>query len=117
MYFFDSEAPKLAKTIKPSTRGELEIADLIDVYLKNNKLALQRLDSSIFWHDTGNAEALLSASVKVQKFEKDNNLKVGSYEIAAYEKGFISYSSLEKIANEFNKSDYGKAIKDYLDRQ
>ena len=114
MYFFDSDAPKHAKTLKPSKRGELEITDLIKVYLINNKLSMQRLDETIIWHDTGNAEALLTASIKVQKYEKENNLKVGSYEIAAYEKGFITSSSLEKIAEKYNKSDYGQAIKNYL---
>ena len=98
MYFLDSEAPLHAKTLKPSPRGELEITDLIQIYLQNNKLDLQKLDSSIIWHDTGNAEALLSASLKVKQYEIDNNLKLGSYEIAAYEKKFISIDDLEKIA-------------------
>ena len=114
IYFFDSEAPILAKGLKPSARGELEITDLINIYLGNSKLALQKLDDSILWHDAGNAEDLLSASIKVQKFEKDNNLKLGSYEIAAYEKKLINSSNLEKIANKFNNSDYGQSIKQYL---
>jgi len=114
MYFLDSEAPLHAKTLKPSPRGELEITDLIQIYLQNNKLDLQKLDSSIIWHDTGNAEALLSASLKVKQYEIDNNLKLGSYEIAAYEKKFISIDDLEKIANKFDKSDYGQSIKKYL---
>jgi len=114
MYFLDSEAPLHAKTLKPSPRGELEITDLIQIYLQNNKLDLQKLDSSIIWHDTGNAEALLSASLKVKQYEIDNNLKLGSYEIAAYEKKFIGIDDLEKIANKFEKSDYGQSIKKYL---
>ena len=114
MYFLDSEAPLLAKTLKPSPRGELEITDLIQIYLQNNKLELQKLDASIIWHDTGNAEALLSASLKVKQYEIDNNLKLGSYEIAAYEKKFIGIDDLEKIANKFDKSDYGQYIKKYL---
>ena len=114
MYFLDSEAPLHAKTLKPSPRGELEITDLIQIYLQNNKLDLQKLDSSIIWHDTGNAEALLSASLKVKQYEIDNNLKLGSYEIAAYEKKFIGIEDLEKIANKFDKSDYGQSIKKYL---
>ena len=114
MYFLDSEAPLHAKTLKPSPRGELEITDLIQIYLQNNKLDLQKLDSSIIWHDTGNAEALLSASLKVKQYEIDNNLKLGSYEIAAYEKKFIGIDDLEKIANKFEKSDYGQSIEKYL---
>jgi len=114
MYFLDSEASLHAKTLKPSPRGELEITDLIQIYLQNNKLDLQKLDASIIWHDTGNAEALLSASLKVKQYEIDNNLKLGSYEIAAFENKFIDIDDLEKIANKFKKSDYGQFIKKYL---
>ena len=114
MYFFDSEAPLHAKTLKPSTRGELEITDLIQIYLQNNKLDLQKLDDSIVWHDTGNAEALLSASLKVKQYEIDHSLKLGSYEIAAYENNFIEINDLEKIADNFKKSDYGQSISKYI---
>jgi len=114
MYFFDSDAPLHAKTLKPSTRGELEITDLIQIYLKNNKLDLQKLDDSIVWHDTGNAEALLSASLKVKQYEIDHSLKLGSYEIAAYENNFIEINDLEKIADNFKKSDYGQSIRKYI---
>ena len=114
MYFFDSMASSYAKTLKPSPRGELEITDLIKIYLNTQNLSLQRLDESIVWHDTGNAEALLSASQKVRQFEKDHNIKLGSYEIASFEMGFISAIELKKIADKFIKSDYGQAIKNYL---
>jgi glucose-1-phosphate thymidylyltransferase len=114
MYFFDSEAPLHAKTLKPSTRGELEITDLIQIYLQNDKLDLQKLDDSIVWHDTGNAEALLSASLKVKQYEIDHSLKLGSYEIAAYENNFIEINDLEKIADNFKKSDYGQSIRNYI---
>ena len=70
MYFFDSNACELVKTLKPSARGELEITDLIEIYLSQNKLALQRLDETIVWHDTGNADALLEAAQKVKNYEK-----------------------------------------------
>ena len=114
MYFFDSEAPLHAKTLKPSTRGELEITDLIQIYLQNDKLDLQKLDDTIVWHDTGNAEALLSASLKVKQYEIDHSLKLGSYEIAAYENNFIEINDLEKIADNFKKSDYGQSIRKYI---
>ena len=114
MYFFDSMASSYAKTLKPSPRGELEITDLIKIYLNMQNLSLQRLDETIVWHDTGNAEALLSASQKVRQFEKDHHIKLGSYEIASFEMGFITAMELEKIADKFIKSDYGQAIKNYL---
>jgi glucose-1-phosphate thymidylyltransferase len=103
-----------AKTLKPSTRGELEITDLIQIYLQNNKLDLQKLDDSIVWHDMGNAESLLSASLKVKQYENDHNLKLGSYEIAAYENHFIDLKGLEKIADNFKGSDYGQSIRSYI---
>ena len=114
MYFFDSKASSYTKTLKPSPRGELEITDLIKIYLNMQNLSLQRLDETIVWHDTGNAEALLSASQKVRQFEKDHHKKLGSYEIASFEMGFITAMELEKIADKFVKSDYGQAIKNYL---
>ena len=114
MYFFDPDASYYAKSLKPSSRGELEITDLIKIYLNNQKLELQKLDKSIIWHDAGNAQALLDASHKVQKYETENNIKVGSYEIAAFEKNLIQLSDLDNIAEKFIKSDYGKIIKNYI---
>ena len=113
-YFFDSDASEYAKTLKPSNRGELEITDLIEIYLSKKKLALEILDNSILWHDTGNANALLEAAQKVKLYEENNELKIGSYEIASFEQGFINKNELNNIAEKLIKSDYGKYIKEYL---
>ena len=113
-YFFDSDASEYAKTLKPSNRGELEITDLIEIYLSKKKLALEILDNSIVWHDTGNAKALLEAAQKVKLYEENNELKIGSYEIASFEQGFINKNELNNIAEKLIKSDYGKYIKEYL---
>ncbi len=113
-YFFDSNASEYAKTLKPSNRGELEITDLIEIYLSKKKLALEILDNSIVWHDAGNANALLEAAQKVKLYEENNYLKIGSYEIASYEKGFINKKQLNNIAEKLIKSDYGNYIKEYL---
>ncbi len=113
-YFFDSNASEYAKTLKPSNRGELEITDLIEIYLSKKKLALEILDNSIVWHDAGNANALLEAAQKVKLYEENNDLKIGSYEIASYEKGFINKNQLNNIAEKLIKSDYGNYIKEYL---
>ena len=115
LYFFDGEATELAKQLKPSQRGELEITDLIQIYLDQGRLDLQILDNSIQWHDTGNAEAMLNASIKVKTYEKENNTKIGSYEIAAYEMGLINKEQLLKVAKKYIKSDYGQFIINYLD--
>ena len=114
IYFFDSDVLKFVQSLKPSNRGELEITDLIKIYLSENKLAIELLDNSIIWQDTGNAKALLEAAHKVKIYEQKNEVKIGSYEIASFEQGFIDKSDLNNIAEKLIKSDYGKYIKEYL---
>ena len=114
IYFFDANALKFVQSLKPSNRGELEITDLIKIYLSENKLAIELLDNSIIWQDTGNAKALLEAAHKVKIYEQNNEVKIGSYEIASFEQGFIDKSDLNNIAEKLIKSDYGKYIKEYL---
>ena len=114
MYFFDHMATEFVKQLKPSKRGELEIIDLIEIYLKKDKLGLQVLDKSIEWHDTGNAKSLLEASTKVKNFEDSRKQKLGSYEIACFDMGFITKDQLLLISQKYNKSDYGQSISQYL---
>ena len=114
IYFFDSDVLKFVQSLKPSNRGELEITDLIKIYLSENKLALELLDNSIIWQDTGNPKALLEAAHKVKIYEQNNKVKIGSYEIASFEQGFIDKSDLNNIAEKLINSDYGKYIKEYL---
>ena len=114
IYFFDADALKFVQSLKPSNRGELEITDLIKIYLSENKLAIELLDNSIIWQDTGNPKALLEAAHKVKIYEQNNEVKIGSYEIASFEQGFIDKSDLNNIAEKLIKSDYGKYIKEYL---
>ena len=114
IYFFDADVLKFVQSLKPSNRGELEITDLIKIYLSENKLALELLDNSIIWQDTGNAKALLEAAHQVKIYEQNNEEKIGSYEIASFEQGFIDKSDLNNIAEKLIKSDYGKYIKEYL---
>ena len=116
MYFFNSEATDYAKTLEPSNRGELEITDLIKIYLNNQKLELMKLDQMVFWFDTGSAETLLEASQAVKQYEENYQENLGFYEIASFEKGFINSSDLEKISDKFSQSNYGKTIKKYLDK-
>ena len=114
IYFFDADVLKFVQSLKPSNRGELEITDLIKIYLSENKLAIELLDNSIIWQDTGNPKALLEAAHKVKIYEQNNEVKIGSYEIASFEQGFIDKSDLNNIAEKLIKSDYGKYIKEYL---
>ena len=114
LYFYDNDVVEIAKSIVPSQRGELEITDLIEIYLKKDKLGLQVLDKSIEWHDTGNAKSLLEASTKVKNFEDSQKQKLGSYEIACFDMGFITKDQLLLISQKYNKSDYGQSISQYL---
>ncbi len=117
IYFFDADVLKFVQSLKPSNRGELEITDLIKIYLSENKLAIELLDNSIIWQDTGNPKALLEAAHKVKIYEQNNEVKIGSYEIASFEQGFIDKSDLNNIAEKLIKSDYGKYIKEYLKKK
>ncbi len=114
-YFFDGEASTLVKKVKPSKRGELEITDLIKIYMSENKLDTQFLDESVQWFDAGNPESMLKAAINVKNYEKKYFKKIGSYEIACYEMGYIDRNQLLKIAKKFNKSDYGQFIIKYLE--
>ena len=114
LYFYPNDVINNAFKLKPSDRGELEITDLIEIYLKKDKLGLQILDKTIEWYDTGNAKSLLEASSKVKNFEDLQKQKLGSYEIACFEMGFITKDQLLLISQKYNKSDYGQSIHQYL---
>ena len=114
LYFLDKDASKLVKKLKPSKRGELEITDLLKIYLNHGKLDMQILDNSIHWHDAGSPKSMLEASIAVKNFEEKYNKKIGLYEIAAYDMDFISKKQLLKIAEKYTNTDYGRFIINYL---
>ncbi|MBJ04972.1 MAG: glucose-1-phosphate thymidylyltransferase [Flavobacteriales bacterium] len=108
-YFFDSNVVSLAKQLKPSERGELEITDLILKYHNNNQLNVIKMDKGTAWLDTGTVSSLMNAAQFVQVLEKRQGLKVGCVEEQAYLMNYINSQQLKKIANQF-KNSYG----DYL---
>lgn len=110
MYFYDNKVVEYAKSLKPSARGELEITDLNNVYLKNNALNVELFGRGFAWLDTGTHHSLLQASQFVETIENNQSLKVACLEEIAYKKGYISKEQLVKLAEPLKKSEYGKYL-------
>tara|TARA_R110002110_G_scaffold118319_1_gene292141 strand:+ start:41 stop:895 length:855 start_codon:yes stop_codon:yes gene_type:complete len=110
IYFYDNEVVEIAKNIKPSHRGELEVTDINKSYLERGKLNVSILDRGTAWLDTGTFDSLMQASQFVQVIEERQGLKVGAIEEAAYRSGFISKKQLHKLAEPLLKSGYGKHL-------
>jgi len=107
IYFYDNHVIDIAKNIKPSDRGELEITDINKEYLKQGKLKVSILDKGTAWLDTGTFNSLMQASQFVQVIEERQGLKIGAIEEAAYSSGFISKQELIDLATPLLKSGYG----------
>lgn len=108
IYFYDNQVVEIAKNIKPSKRGELEITDVNNSYLKKNQLKVSILDRGTAWLDTGTFNSLMQASQFVQVIEERQGLKIGAIEQTAFEAGLIDKNQLKKITKPFLKSGYGK---------
>ena len=117
LYFYDSAAPTLAKSLKPSKRGELEITDLNNLYLENNMLFTQIFGRGYAWLDTGTHENLLEASLFISTIEKRQGLKILCPEEIAHRKNWISDAELEKIANTYSNNDYGQYLYQLLKKK
>ena len=107
LYFLDGDAPELAAQIKPSARGELEIADLLDIYLKAGHLTVEKMGRGFAWLDTGTHASLLDAGNFVRTLQARQGLQVGCPDEIAYRAGWIDRAALAKRAEIFRKNDYG----------
>ena len=112
LYFYDGRVAEIAAGLKPSARGELEITDLNNVYLKAGKLRVERLGRGYAWFDTGTHDSLLEASEFVRTLEKRTGQKIGCVEEVAFRQGFIDVEQLLRLADANGKSGYGT----YLER-
>ena len=110
LYFYDNSVVKLAKTLRPSARGELEITDLNNLYLQKKKLEVCVLGRGMAWLDTGTHDSLLEASQFIETVEKRQGLKVACPEEVAYRKGFINADQLRKLAAPLQKTAYGQYL-------
>lgn len=110
IYFYDNEVVRIAKSIKPSSRGELEITDVNKVYLKKGKLKVTMLDKGTAWLDTGTFNSLMQASQFVQVIEERQGLKVGSIEEVAFRMNYIDTNQFIKLIEPLKKSGYGMCL-------
>jgi glucose-1-phosphate thymidylyltransferase len=113
IYFFDNNAPRIAKKLKPSSRGEYEITDVNKVYLKRGKLGVKLLGRGYAWLDTGTPESLIDASLFIKTIEDRQGLKVGCIEEVACRMGYINKKQLVGIAKRIN-TNYGAYLKSLL---
>ena len=110
IYFYDNSVVEIAKNIKPSHRGELEITDINKAYLKQGKLNVSILDRGTAWLDTGTFQSLMQASQFVEVIEERQGLKIGAIEGAAFEMGYINEEQFKTLAQPLLKSGYGKNL-------
>ena len=116
LYFYDSEVSSIAKELKPSARGELEITDLNRIYLESGNLSVEIMGRGTAWLDTGSHDNLASASDFVKVIEKRQGLKIACLEEIALYKGWMNSEQLEKSVNDHGSSSYGKYLKSLLTR-
>ena len=110
IYLLDGEAPARARGLRPSARGELEIADLLNLYLREGLLEVQRMGRGYAWLDTGTHASLLDAGNFVRTIEERQNLKIGCPEEIAFSKGWIDAAALRELAAPYLKTEYGRYL-------
>lgn len=110
LYFYDNTVVKISKLIKPSSRGELEITELNNIYLKDNKLDVHLLGRGVAWLDTGSPDSLKSASDFVGLIQKRQGFYIACIEEIAWRKGYITLGQLRNLGNKLQNSDYGQYI-------
>ena len=117
LYFFDKNAPEIAKQVKPSDRGEIEITEVQNAYLREGTLKVGIFDRGTAWLDTGTFDSMMDASNFVEVIEKRTGLKVGCIEEIAWQQGFIDDAQVEALAKPLVKSGYGKYLLDLIHAQ
>ena len=112
LYFYTNEVIEIAKKVKPSARGELEITTVNEEYMKRGQLKVEKLGRGMTWFDTGTHDALIETASFVQTIQKRQGLQICCPEEIAFDKGWITAEELSKLADKYMKTDYGKYLKD-----
>ena len=112
LYFYDNDVVEIAKNVKPSARGEIEITSVNNEYLNRGDLHVETLGRGFAWLDTGNHDMLLAAADFVSAFQKRQGLYISCIEEIAYKRGFIDVNQLKKLAEPLMKTEYGQYIMD-----
>ncbi len=115
LYFYDNDVVAIAKSIKPSARGEIEITDVNRVYLERGELRLSVMGRGMAWLDTGSPDSLLQASNFIQTVETRQGLKIGCPEEIAYRRGFIDAARLRELGTALGKTEYGMYLLELAD--
>ena len=115
LYFYTNDVVQIAKKIKPSARGELEITSINEVYMKSHKLKVEKLGRGMAWFDTGTHDALLETASFVQTIEKRQGLQICAPEEIAFENGWIDKKQISILAETLKKNDYGVFLKDLVE--
>lgn len=110
LYFLDAEAPARAKQVKPSARGELEIVSVLETYLSEGSLRVERMGRGYAWLDTGTHDSLVEAAEFVRTIERRQGLKIGCPEEIAFEQGWIDAAALRELGEELKKTEYGQYL-------
>ena len=117
LYFYDNDVIEIAKNLKPSSRGELEITDVNKTYLERNELYLEQMNREFAWLDTGTYDSLIAAGQFIHMIEKRQGLKVACLEEISFSKGWIGSEEMLKQANKFKSTSYGKYILNLLEEK
>lgn len=115
LYFYTNEVIEIAKSVKPSARGELEITSVNEEYMNRGKLKVEKLGRGMAWFDTGTHDALIETSSFVQTIEKRQGMQICCPEEIAFENGWITGAELKKLAEPLLKSDYGRFLMDLVE--
>ncbi|MEQ8903290.1 MAG: glucose-1-phosphate thymidylyltransferase RfbA [Roseovarius sp.] len=115
LYFLDHDAPRLAREVRPSARGELEITSLLELYLKAGKLHVETMGRGYAWLDTGTHGSLLDAGNFVRTLQARQGLQTGCLDEIAFENGWIDAETIAERADQFGKNDYGQYLRTLLD--